>query len=80
MDKIKKFLQRLSSTERTVVEKLITAILAGNTKNLNLKKLKGHKNVYRVRSGSIRIIFVRESSEVKVLEISRRSDTTYSKF
>lgn len=79
MDKIKKFLQRLSPAERIVVEKLITAILSGKTKNVDLKKLKGHKNVFRVRSGSIRIIFLKETSEIKVLEISRRSNTTYNR-
>jgi mRNA-degrading endonuclease RelE of RelBE toxin-antitoxin system len=80
MDKIKKLLRRLSPSEREAVEKLIKAILAGATKGLNLKKLIGHRNIYRVRSGSIRIVFLKESSNIRILEISRRSDTTYNRF
>lgn len=80
MDKIQKFLKRLSAVERKAVERLLIALLAGNTKNLDLKKLKGHKDIYRVRSGSIRIIFSKTESGVRVLEIARRTDTTYRNF
>jgi len=80
MDKIKKFLRRLSSAEQKIVQKLLAAVLANNTNGFDLKKLKGHKNIYRVRSGSIRIIFLQEPSGMRVLEISRRNDTTYNRF
>ena len=56
---------------------LLSKINAGNYKNLDIKKLKGNENLFRVRKGDIRIIFsVGES--IRALSVSRRNDTTYN--
>ena len=57
MHKIEKFLKKLSDKEHKEVEKIIESILFDKGKNLNIKKLKGIDDVYRIRKGSIRIIF-----------------------
>lgn len=80
MEKLKKFLSRLTPAEREKVEQIITAILSGRYQNLDLKKLKGHRDIFRVRVGSIRIIFTVSGTDIHLLEISRRDDTTYRNY
>lgn len=57
--------------------KLLESIFSGKTKGLDIKKLTGYKDIYRVRFGKIRVIFRRHDSDINILEISRRSEKTY---
>lgn len=41
---------------------------------LDIKKLKGYDNHYRVRVGDYRILFFRESGTAMVYDVSHRSD------
>ena len=41
---------------------------------LDIKKLKGYNNHYRIRVGIYRILFFREAGEVRVYDVSMRSD------
>jgi mRNA interferase RelE/StbE len=79
MDKIAKLLKKLSTKEREHLEKTLTLLLSGNTKSLDIKKLKGIEEIYRVRVGSLRIIFQKNGSEIRILEISRKSEHTYDR-
>ena len=76
MNKVDKFLKKLSLEDRIVVEKCLNLVKSGNFANLDFKKLKGKENKFRVRKGNIRIIFSIENT-VKILSIGRRDDTTY---
>lgn len=80
MDKTQKFLLRLNRKEQKETINLLNLILTGNITGLDVKKLSGFKDVYRVRSGKIRIIFRRLDSDVSILEISRRNEKTYRDF
>ncbi len=73
-----KFLKRLSRKELKRVLKVIEDIEKGNTKKLDIKRLSGHKNIYRVRVGDIRILFIQSKTEYRLVSIERRSDTTYN--
>ncbi len=73
-----KFLKRLSRKELKRVLKVIDDIEKGNTKKLDIKRLSGHKNIYRVRVGDIRILFISSKTEYRLISIERRSDTTYN--
>ena len=77
MNRIEKFLVKLSLKERKVVKEILVKIESGSYKNLDIKKLKGNSNIFRVRKGSIRIIFV-ASDQIRILSIGRRGDTTYN--
>lgn len=79
MDKNKKFLKRLSIKEFSAIEKVLQKILIRDTIDLDIKKLSGYRDVYRVRTGSIRIIFLDTGDYTEVLEISRKSEGTYKK-
>lgn len=80
MDKNLKFLKRLSTKEFSSVEKILRKIHVGDTKNLDIKKLSGYQDVYRVRIKTVRIIFLITENRTDVLEISRRSEKTYKRF
>lgn len=79
MDKIKKALNKLSPKERRRLKKILFQIDAGDFQGLNLKKLKGRNDVFRVRKGNIRIIFRKKDNSIKILSIERRGSKTYSK-
>jgi len=40
----------------------------GDIARLDIKKLKGYKNIYRVRVGNFRIMFKKEGDFIKIFE------------
>ncbi len=81
MDKITKALKKLTPKERELFRKLLEAIEAQKFSNLDIKKLSGHDDIYRVRKGQFRVIFqLTNNKNVVVLALERRSDQTYSKY
>lgn len=78
MDKIQKFLKRLDARERIVVERITKQIHAGHLSGLDVKKLKGHNGLFRVRQGNIRIIFNKQENVTRITSIERRSENTYT--
>ena len=78
MDKISKFLNKLSQKELTVVKDVLEKIKKGEMANLDMKKMKGADNFFRVRKGDIRIIYrINEKEEIILLNIERKNDNTY---
>jgi len=78
MDEIQKVINKLSANERQKIKSILKRIAKNDFDDLDIKKLKGHSNIFRIRSGSLRIIFRRNNKdEVFVLAISRRSEKTY---
>lgn len=78
MDKISKALQKLIPKERHQIKAILIKLQSGNLKGLDLKKLKGREDIFRVRTGNIRIIYHSHNKQVNVLAIERRSDITYN--
>ena len=78
MNKIEKFLKKLSKKERLNIEKCIKDILTDNTSHLDIKKLVGRGDIFRARKGSIRIVYQKNNKNVKLLLLEKRSDDTYS--
>ncbi|MBI5140012.1 MAG: hypothetical protein HZA94_01005 [Candidatus Vogelbacteria bacterium] len=81
MDKIDKFLRKLRPQELDCMERVIDEIYSGEWKMLNIKKLKGFSNLYRVRSGRIRVVFELLSSSpvgIKIYSVDNRNDNTYN--
>lgn len=79
MDKIAKALARLSPKEQNRVAMILRQLAAGRTTDLDVKKLKGREDIFRVRLGEIRIIYqIKPDKTIFILTIERRSDTTYN--
>ena len=77
-DKIAKLLAKLPKNDLIRLKSVITKIILVEYDELDLKSLKGHKDVIRVRVGSYRIIFrVSSKTESEILSIARRNEKTY---
>jgi len=80
MDKIKKTLQKLSVKERGVIKSILLKLQENNFQGLDLVKLKGNLNIFRVRQGKLRIIFFKKEKEIRILAIERSSEKSYWNF
>jgi len=77
MDRIAKSLNKLLPKERDALKNIISKVLAHDFSGLDVKKLKGGENKFRVRKGRVRVIFRKDGDKISILSIERRSDTTY---
>jgi mRNA-degrading endonuclease RelE of RelBE toxin-antitoxin system len=78
MDKIDKFLKKLSQKDREKIDDLTCRMIDKDFTELNYKKLKGYSNVYRVRKRDIRITFTLDENEtVNIISIGRKQEDTY---
>jgi mRNA-degrading endonuclease RelE of RelBE toxin-antitoxin system len=80
MDKIEKALNKLSDKERKLVQELLARLLKGEIFGLNIAKLKGHSDIFRLRKGDLRIIYRQTGKGIFLLAIERRSEKTYRDF
>ena len=79
MKNLERELKKFSQKEIRRIEFLLRKIIVKNFKGLDLKKLKGLKNIFRLRKGRIRVIFsLEDKKEPRILAIERKSDTTYN--
>jgi len=77
MDKLEKALLKLSEKERQRVKKLLSLLLKNRLSGLDVKKLKDRDDIFRVRSGNLRIIFRKVGNKIFILTIARRNEKTY---
>lgn len=78
MENLNRKLRKFSAKERVEIESLVEKILKREFVGLNLKKLKGLKNLFRIRKRRIRIIFeLKSTQEPNIISIDRRSEDTY---
>ena len=80
MDKLTKFLRRLSPKERDHLAIVIKDIAEGNLKGYDRKKMKGCGNLFRIRIGDIRIVYTDTDGERRLLLIDRRDENTFCDF
>ena len=77
MSDLGKFLSRFSKKERKVLEFLIDKVVSFKWRGLDIKKLKGYQDIYRIRKRDLRIIFRTKNKTIFILAIERRSEKTY---
>ena len=80
MNKVDKFLAKLDTKTRAVVKRAVSVVKFGNVWRLDVRKIKGTENCFRVRVGRVRIIFMQTMEGNTILDVSFRDDNTYSKF
>jgi len=80
MDKKEKFIRKLDPKRRKQVFKTIEKILSRQWEHLDIRKLKGYENAYRIRKGEIRIVFIDKGYDIEVLSIGYRDEDTYKNF
>lgn len=77
MDKKDKFLNKIPIHDKIKILEAVDCILAGDILLLDIVKIKGSDNQYRVRIGNYRIKFKKYPIYNEVTEISQRNDNTY---
>jgi mRNA-degrading endonuclease RelE of RelBE toxin-antitoxin system len=78
VDRIEKALRKLGAKERRELADIIQRLLRGDFSSLDIKKLQGFPDAYRVRKGDMRIIFyMTNRANIRIIAVERRSDTTY---
>ncbi len=77
MARLDKLLKKFSRRERKELERIVEKILGHDLAGLDCKKLKGLRNIFRVRKGVIRIIFELGTAQPKILSIERRREDIY---
>ena len=78
MDEIEKFLKKLNKKELAGIKNVLLLIYKREWDNLDIKSLKGYKDIFRVRFQRFRIIFKAVDDKILVVFIDRRSDNTYN--
>lgn len=77
MDKIEKAIRRLIPEEKRQIKRILLKLNCGDFSGLDIKKLTGREDIFRVRKGDIRIIYRVAEKEIYILTIERRSEKTY---
>ena len=77
MDKVLKALNKLVPKEKKQVKNIIKALQSGRFDNMDIKKLRGEGDIFRVRKGSIRVIYQMRNNQMFVLKIGHRKEATY---
>ena len=78
MDKFDRRLAKIPHKERLTIERIIEKVVARDFTELDVKKLKGVRNIFRVRKGRYRVIFELGAQGPRILSIERRSERTYN--
>ena len=78
MDKLDKALSKLGAKEKKQAKEILLKLQPGDFRTLDIKKLKGRKDIYRARKGTLRIIYsIGKDKKISILAIERRSKGTY---
>jgi mRNA-degrading endonuclease RelE of RelBE toxin-antitoxin system len=77
MDAIRKALKKLTDKERVWVKEVLKRLESNKPQGLDIKKLKGREDIFRVRKGDIRIVYRNQDGVIFVLLIERRNEKTY---
>lgn len=77
MDEIAKLLNKIRKKDRVALEKAIAKIVFCALDGLDIKKLAGHKDLYRVRVGGYRIIYQDFGDRNSIRSIRKRDESTY---
>ncbi len=81
VDRIRKTLRQLSPKQQKFLIDVIGRILRNDLVGLDVKKLQGLNDVYRVRKACFRVIFRRiTNGENIIIAVERRSKSTYKEF
>lgn len=74
MQKYLKFLKKLDPKERERLLAIIDQLASNNFEGLDLSKMQGYSNMFRVRKGRIRIVFRMEQSKSTIYRIDFRGN------
>lgn len=77
MPPLRKLLSKFGLEERKTLEFLIQKITSLDWRGLDIKKLRGYQDIFRLRKGKFRIVFRKHKTGISVINIDRRNEKTY---
>lgn len=77
MEQLQKMLARLTKNERRLVFRALERLDRGETSKIDIVRLRGSTNMYRVRIGSLRLIAEKRGRTFHARYLFRRSEETY---
>jgi len=77
MDDLEKSLRKLTAKERKLIKDVFSRLSINDLQGLDLRKLKGTEDIFRVRKGGLRVIYRKERNKIFILAIERRQENTY---
>lgn len=81
MNKVDKFLSKLTEDQREAIFTVLTKIEEKDFSGLDWKKLKDASNTFRVRKGKIRIIYsLQHDGIINLIKVDWRNEKTYRGF
>lgn len=81
MHKADKLLSKIPKKDRDSILRVLSFLYLNKIDHLDIKKLKGFKNTFRVRVGRYRVIYTKDSEQrLDVLAITKRDEITYQDF
>lgn len=80
MDEIEKALAKLPKEYKGVFHTILLRLFARDFLGLDIARMKGHKDVYRLKQGRLRIIFRMSRDRLLLLQVGLRSEKTYRGF
>ncbi len=73
--KAEKQLKKLSKVDQIIIARKIRSLPEiVESQNQNLKKLRGYRNIFRLRVGVMRIVFKNSLREIYIVSIGHRKD------
>lgn len=80
MDKIQKLLNKINPKDANKIADVFERIKSGDIKKLDIKKLRGYPDIFRVRVGIYRVIYRVCDDNIRVIDLSKRDDNTYRNY
>jgi mRNA interferase RelE/StbE len=77
MDRVEKYLRRLEKYERQRVQSVLEQLVCNELEKLDVKKLRGYDDIFRVRVGTTRVIYRKQGDDVRILDVAKRDERTY---
>lgn len=77
VDKLTKFLKKRDRKTALSILDMLEQLSRGDLSNMDVKKIRGRKNVFRIRKGRIRIVFAKRGNRIFVIRVDYRDEHTY---
>ncbi|HCM52328.1 TPA: hypothetical protein DIS56_04375 [Candidatus Saccharibacteria bacterium] len=80
MNKVEKLLQKLDPKTRARVEQALLHLANNRLEELDIKKIKGTNDIFRIRVGRHRIVIRQVDQKFNLITIAKRDEKTYKSF
>jgi mRNA-degrading endonuclease RelE of RelBE toxin-antitoxin system len=77
MNKLNKAFRKFKPFEQEIILDIFSKLKIGDEQGLDVKKLKGYKDTYRVRKSTIRFVYRKIGINIEPIWLGYRDEDTY---